>query len=95
MKLVWKCDFCSETSNDSDVIKKHESHCSFNPINKKCYTCKYSWDSGYDYSIPECEKKLSTLKGRDDGNCEGWKTDDIQYLRKLKIENICKNLVKN
>jgi len=69
---VFKCDFCTHFSQDAEEMRIHEKKCSFNPINKKCFTCIHQWDSGYDYSIPECEKNLSTLEGRETGNCIGW-----------------------
>ena len=77
MKQVWKCDFCSRTQDNVEGLEEHETGCSFNPINKKCFTCAHSWDSGHDYSIPECYKNLSTVTGRDDGNCAGWKSDEL------------------
>ena len=40
MKLVWECDFCSETNKDKGLIRTHENICSFNPKNKVCYTCE-------------------------------------------------------
>lgn len=49
MKLVWKCDYCSQTNVDKDKIEKHEMECSFNLANKSCWTC----DNLYDYY--ECE----------------------------------------
>ena len=91
MKQVWKCDHCSETSVNYDKIKNHEPECSFNPINKKCYSCKHHY---YDYGSPCCEIKLDICDGEDDGNCKGWLTDDPKELRKLKIEKIQKTIIK-
>jgi hypothetical protein len=72
---VFKCDFCTHFTQDAEEMRIHEQKCSFNPINKKCFTCKYAWDSGFDCSIPECEKNISTLVGRDQGNCIGWEKE--------------------
>ncbi len=50
MKLIYKCDFCSE--NGSIIyIKQHEQECSFNPINKNCYSCIHlkNFKNDYDY----------------------------------------------
>jgi len=77
MKQVWKCDFCSHTQDKIFGMKEHEENCSFNPLNKKCFTCKHAWDSGHDFPIPECEKNLSTTDGRDKGNCTEWKSDSV------------------
>ena len=72
---VFKCDFCTHFTQDAEEMRIHEAKCSFNPINKKCFTCTNQWDSGHDYSIPECEKNLSTLEGRENGNCIGWENE--------------------
>ena len=72
---VFKCDFCTHFTQDAEEMRMHEVKCSFNPINKKCFTCKHQWDSGYEYSIPECGKNLSTLEGRKQGNCIGWENE--------------------
>ena len=69
MKNVWKCDFCSHTQEEVKGITKHEDECSFNPVNKKCYTCKNIW---YFWGSECCEKDLRIVDGEDDGNCEGW-----------------------
>ncbi len=75
MTEVFMCDFCIHFTQDAEEMRMHEKKCSFNPINKKCFTCKHTWDSGFDYSIPECEKNLSTLEGRDKCNCIGWENE--------------------
>jgi len=75
MIQVFKCDHCSHLRQDAEEMRIHEVKCSFNEINKKCFTCTHSWDSGHDYSIPECEKHLSTIDGHEKGNCVGWKAD--------------------
>ena len=89
MIQVWKCDFCSSNDVDSEKIKQHEIVCSFNKINKKCYTCKFSYESGYNGEhIPGCELNLSTLEGRDDGNCSGWIYEYIDEERNDKLEKL-------
>lgn len=95
MKQVWQCGFCCHTDVDHGKIMNHEPLCHYNPINRYCYTCKFAFEDGYEYHLPGCEKKLDVYKGEDEGNCEGWESEDKEYLRKLKIENICKNLVKS
>ena len=96
MKQVWKCDYCSDTSLNSDKILKHEPMCYWNPINKNCHTCEYSFEDGYEgCHDPGCEINLDAKKGERIGNCEGWKSNNTEYLRKLKLEKICKNLAKS
>lgn len=56
MLEVFKCDFCTSFTQDAEEMRMHELKCAFNPINKKCFACKHQWDSGYDFSTPECEK---------------------------------------
>jgi len=69
MKQVWKCDFCTETNTDKAKIAGHEPKCSFNPINKKCFTCKHS---AWEWDLRVCRKDLDTINGEDEGNCSGW-----------------------
>jgi len=91
MKLVWKCDFCSKTDWNINNISKHEKSCSFNKINKKCYTCKFSFESGYNGEhLPGCEINLDTLNGEENGNCSGWVYEylDEDRDRKLKENGI-------
>jgi hypothetical protein len=54
MKQVWKCDFCTTSDTDRYLIEQHEKDCSFNPINKRCFSCiNYEVYFG-DYSGEEC-----------------------------------------
>ena len=71
MILIWKCDFCSHTEEDSEKLEEHEKNCTFNPNNRSCYTCMNSYDT--EVSI-KCTKTLSTFFGLD-GDCKGWKKD--------------------
>lgn len=75
---VFKCDFCFHFTQDAEEMRIHESKCSFNPISKKCWTCKHSYEAGYPISghIGGCEKSLNTYDGEDLGNCEGWEIED-------------------
>lgn len=75
MIQVLKCDFCTHFTQDVEEMRIHEVNCSFNPKNKKCFTCSHAWDSGYDYLIPECKKHLSILVGMVQGNCSGWENE--------------------
>lgn len=92
MKQVWKCDHCCKISVSYDKIKEHEPICSYNPINKKCYSCEHRYNY-YDSEL--CAVNLDVCKGEDEGNCIGWETDDPNELRKLKIQKLCKNLLKS
>ena len=87
MKLVWKCDFCTKTDADVNKISEHELSCSFNKITKKCYTCKFSYESRYDH-IPECEIGLDTMDGEDIGNCPGWVYKYLDEDRDKKLKEI-------
>lgn len=77
MKQVWKCDHCSDTNEDKEVIEDHEKECNFNPKNKFCYTCKHSYEDGYPIGghYAGCEIKLNAQKGESDGNCKGWENE--------------------
>jgi hypothetical protein len=91
MIRVWKCDHCSQVDVDYKKIQQHEPLCSFNKVNKKCYTCKYSYEEGYNGEhIPGCEIGLDTLKGEDDGKCPGWVYEYLQEERDEKINDILK-----
>ena len=74
MKIVFKCDFCSFTNENFDIVSEHEKMCPFNSLGKKCYTCEHSYEAGYPISghIPGCEIKLDADKGERIGNCTGW-----------------------
>lgn len=87
---VWKCDFCSHTNIEPNVITIHEKECSFNTKNKHCYTCKFSVEEGWDYHIPGCEIHMDPIKGEEDGNCKGWVDENLQDNRDNKINDILK-----
>jgi len=54
MKQIWKCNYCFETNESPNIIATHELKCSFNPANKKCWTCKsHSYFDGFS----ECIRK--------------------------------------
>ncbi len=96
MIQVWKCEYCLNTSLDSNKILNHEPKCYWNPINRNCHSCEHSFENGWDgCHEPGCNKNLNADKGEQFGNCEGWESNDKEYLRKLKLEKICKNLVKS
>ena len=39
-EVLWKCEYCSLTNPNSNVIIEHELYCAQNPINRNCPTCK-------------------------------------------------------
>jgi hypothetical protein len=88
MKRVWKCDHCSKTDTDTDKMSVHEKLCSFNKINKYCYTCKFSYEEGYNEHIPGCEIRLDVYKGEDEGNCSGWVYRYLEEERHEKINEL-------
>ena len=69
MKQVWKCDHCTDTDVNPDVISIHESNCRLNPATKDCgtcqnhkrvpyemaWTCTYGWDYEDEHTAP-CPK---------------------------------------
>ena len=71
MKTVLKCDFCYTTKDTLEVglMITHESNCVFNPINKKCFTCKHYYD---EYGVTMCDVNENALKGEEEGNCPQW-----------------------
>jgi hypothetical protein len=84
MKKVWKCDYCLHTNILLDEMKIHEKECSFNPIFKNCWSCKYQ-------KYPDCEIEVEChWKFEEDGNCKMWKTDDEKLIRKLKLDQLNK-----
>lgn len=74
MKRVWKCDFCSDTTNIKEQMASHETGCSFNPINKRCYSCKHH--DYVDSITTECEigVDITTMLDiqEDELSCEKW-----------------------
>jgi len=89
MKQVWKCDFCSQTDVDSKKIELHEPKCSFNKINKKCWTCKFEYEAGLGGEhIPGCELDLDIFRGEEDGNCKGWVYENLEEDRDNKLKGL-------
>lgn len=89
MKQVWMCEHCSFSSVDSEKISLHEPNCSFNKINKKCYTCKYSYEAGYSGDhFPGCELNLDTQIGEDIGKCGGWVYEYLEEDRDRKLNEL-------
>ena len=88
MKHVWKCDFCCETNIDKESIRIHESKCTFNPKMRSCYSCENFEDI---YDCHGCKKDLDYWEFSEEGNCDGWETDDKKLLRKLKLQSLYEN----
>ena len=95
MKLVWRCDHCSQTDVDKDKIEKHEIKCSFYLANKTCWTC----DNRYDYYEGEyCKVHYNGYPSKTDNShhffqaregeikCNEWVNykSRIKKLKKLK-----------
>ena len=77
MIQVWKCDYCTDTNEDKEVIEAHESKCEWNPKNKYCFTCKHSREDGAPIGghYAGCDINLNAQKGEECGNCSGWKNE--------------------
>jgi hypothetical protein len=100
MKLVWKCDHCSQTNADKDKIEKHEVSCIFNPSNRHCYTCDNHYDEyGSDYcKIYNDYRGLTPLPTNDFDKfydvldkyikCRDWVSE------KVRIKEMTKKLIK-
>ncbi len=77
MKQVYKCDYCTHTGHRNEVLG-HEAGCSFNPANKKCYTCQYFISQGMkEFAYDECIVNNPDLLGVLDGDikCDLWEKD--------------------
>ena len=89
MKQVWKCEYCSQVDVNPDVIMKHEDVCSFNKKNKKCYTCEYHYEEGYNGEhIPGCEIRLNASKYEEEGNCPGWVYQGLSKEREERLKEL-------
>lgn len=89
MIQVWKCDHCSTTDINPVKISQHETKCSFNKINKKCYTCKYRFEAGYGGEhISGCEINEDIFEGEDEGNCPGWVYEYLDKEREDKLNQL-------
>lgn len=75
MKLVLKCSHCChfEEVQDGEKMRLHEINCSFNPANRKCFSCKYSESDGYGGR--DCNAGCDTVVGEYRGNCSGWEIE--------------------
>lgn len=92
MKQVWKCDFCSHTGSVSSDVKVHEDECTFNPINRDCYTCDHRTCGDYPGDGDQCKIHDSGhFWEADDGeiDCKDWTNLKVRIdkIKKIK-ENI-------
>lgn len=81
MKQIWKCDHCSKTDLESEVIKSHEPTCWNNPEIKGCWTCKHHIDEGMPISgsmyVCQIGRPYDDVdKFESDGGCDDWKLED-------------------
>ncbi len=89
MKNVWKCDFCSTTDVDQQIIVVHEDKCVFNKKNRGCYTCDHFYDDGYaGDSHPSCTLKLMKRMGHRESNCDGWMYEYLQRDRDNSLSDL-------
>jgi hypothetical protein len=54
LKILFRGEFCNETSEDISVLTEHEKGCFYNPKNKTCGTCIHSSNDFGDYSCKDC-----------------------------------------
>ncbi len=88
MKQVWKCDFCSQTDLSAEQMSQHETKCTFNKVNRYCYTCKVSREDGYDWHIRGCDINEDTFRGEEEGNCPGWVYEYLEKDRDDKLNEL-------
>ena len=87
MKLVWKCDYCSDTNVDKDKIEEHETDCVFNPYNRHCYSCDYYYSEfGSDYCKVKSPKLYDVIEKF--VKCTDWSNEKIRNQKLKKIKNI-------
>ena len=75
MKQGFQCEFCDEFSENSEAILTHEKECSFNPENKRCWTCKHRYQTGGDLFgiIEECKMQHDNFEiFENDLSCKFW-----------------------
>jgi len=88
MIQVWKCDHCSHCDVDPYKLGQHENSCTFNKKNKTCYTCEYHCETGYDYSIMDCEIGRSLINNENGGKCDGWIYRYVEFERDKKLNDL-------
>lgn len=81
MEQVWKCDFCSKTDIENQVIESHEKSCSFNPEVKGCWSCVHHIDEGMPISGPMYVCQVGKSHSEVDefeskGGCEKWRSEE-------------------
>ena len=90
MKRVWKCDFCYNTRDTVEEMKKHESKCSSNPALRLCSTCDHQEPMQYSQDYECAIHDLNHYIDVDDGDikCKDWKNDEerARKLKKIKVE---------
>lgn len=79
MKQVYKCDFCSSTSEIKEVMTDHEISCAFNPNQKNCNTCKHYDCEMYGGILSSnfCILGLDDNLYEDIGNCPKYEKDNL------------------
>ena len=94
MKRVWKCDFCSTTTNTVNEMDKHESKCSFNPMLKLCNTCDHQipmdYSIGYECKIHDLTNYIE-VEDREI-KCVDWRNNKE---RKRKLKKLLKKIKDN
>ncbi len=69
MKQVYVCDFCPTFGESVSIMEEHENSCSFNPVNKGCYSCKNRKNF---YGSISCEVKHPNFERSGNVNCDKW-----------------------
>jgi len=49
MKVVFMCEFCEGIFDKEHYAIEHEGNCDYNPLTKRCPTCKNYWEDEDGY----------------------------------------------
>lgn len=71
-------DIITQVGDNVNSIAQHESVCSFNPDNRNCHSCKYSYiDGTATQSYIRCFKNIYFPLGSTLSNCVQWESKNI------------------
>ena len=91
MKRVWKCDHCSHTGTNKASVQEHEDGCTFNPINKTCYTCDNRVSGAYYDSSDECKVNdfsyFFDMNDHDEKICDDWTNKKERAIKLKQLKN--------
>lgn len=90
--IIYECEYCGLFRDDWFEMERHEKNCSFNPINKRCQSCKHA---EYEYSDGVDASGINCLIGKISGGgmfsstpykwCKGKSWEEASSEQKLKM----------